>query len=82
MTEQRAGQVWRWHVGGEDLGDNLRVCLIEEFYLLLWPEPMGRSWAHAIMDADHMMWTALNLETGVLDFVTPEYTAGEWELME
>lgn len=77
MTEQCAGQVWRWMIGADDLGD----YDVDELYLLLWPEPMSR-WAHYIMDANHMMWSALNLETGDIEFVTPEYPAGDWELVE
>jgi hypothetical protein len=75
-TEQRVGQVWRWTIGADDLGD----YDVDELYLILWPEPLGPEWAHLSLPS-HVMWSALNLATGKIEFVTPEFTAGDWELL-
>ena len=70
--ELQTGQVWEWSLGEEPWN-------ISELYLLLRPrENMGFVPAVYTHVAD-CVWEALNLETGVLEFVTPMLTAGTWE---
>lgn len=64
------GQVWEWTLVGH----------INEVYLLLrHVEGLTSYWS---VNGAAEMWEALNLETGQIEFVTPEQTAGEWLLLE
>lgn len=65
----RKGQVWQWSFHDH----------IVETYLLLNEAHSSAYWSTAGVIE---MWEALNLETGQIELVTPEQTAGLWEIVE
>lgn len=69
--ELQVGQVWEWTLGEEPWN-------FQELYLLLRQRGEEMGFSVAFENAEDV-WEALNLETGVVEFVTPMLTAGVWE---
>lgn len=69
MNYLERGQVWEWTL----------VEHINEIYLLVRPvEGLTSYWSQG---PEGEIWEALNLETGHIEFVTPEQTAGDWTMI-